>query len=155
MIVAIAIVLAAACAIAAERLRAQRDRARTEATRLESLLVDAKNTERECAERGVKIAELTAERDTALVERNTAIDGVRWIALGSTELIAMSKTGCAHCRGAGLTETARTKAVCECVQKKMNADRKYGFTATGVPLRMATRAEIAAMDRPRRHLEVV
>ncbi len=137
----VAVVLAAGCALAAERLRVQRDKARdalTVAQYDEKRLHEDLDAAR--AERDVAIA----ERDAAFIERNVAITSVQWVPVPPDELARLAKTGCKGCFGAGKVETRTSVTVCICVQKKMSEDRKYGFSG-GTPVRVATAAELAAL----------
>ncbi len=130
----VAVVLAAGCALAAERLRVQRNKAWADR---DEALVRATNAEdaRDAA---------IAERDAAFIERNVAITSVQWVPVPPDELARLAKTGCKGCFGAGKVETKTSVTVCICVQKKMSEDRKYGFSG-GTPVRVATAAELAAL----------
>jgi hypothetical protein len=99
-----------------------------------------------------RLAATEVERDTALVERNTAIAGAKWVPLTTAEIAALAKTGHKPCGSSGILRNATTKAatLCECVVEKIHGDLKYGFSGDtgGIPCRMATTVEVEALTKP-------
>lgn len=85
-------------------------------------------------------------------ERDTAIRAVRWVPLKDRELADLSKTGCKTCHGQGhyqhldkLNGDVQRKALCQCVVRHMLNDAKYAFVGDGIPVRVATAAELDAI----------
>ncbi len=126
--------LAAVSLLGIDALAKQRDAARHERDTAEATLKSVLDmNESLVAQR----ATLTSERDAAYIERNAAIERVRWVPMTTLEINGLAKTGCKACFGAGYVDHTQGRAVCDCVQKKMHADRKYGFGDNGTPLRLA------------------
>ena len=87
---------------------------------------------------------LTAERDAAIAERNAVVEGVKYVPMKLHELSALAKTGCSRCHGAGHYGIKGGEIVCDCVQKRMRGNPKYGMSGA-TPVRLATPDEIAAV----------
>lgn len=86
---------------------------------------------------------LRAERDRAVTERDAALDGPKYRPMTLREIADLAKTGCSACHGAGHFSTKGGEAVCECVRRRMNEDRKYGWSGH-IPVQLASAAELAA-----------
>ncbi len=130
--------LAAVSLLGIDALAKQRDAARHER---DTVLGDLAAMRAQRDDLKKVLVEASDDRDAAYIERNAAIEAVRWVPLTSAEINRLAKTGCATCFGAGYTDTQHASGVlrklCDCVQKKMRADRKYGFGDNGTPLRLA------------------
>jgi hypothetical protein len=96
-------------------------------------------------------SDLTEKMGDFRAERDAAIRAVRWVPMKDEDLVKLAKTGCNTCHGAGhymFTDKAndrKTKAVCKCVVIRMANDPKYAFAGDGIPVRIATQAELDAI----------
>ncbi len=93
---------------------------------------------------------LTEELAKALEQRDAVVRAVRWVPLKRPELRELAKTGCEQCRGEGAIDVYRPGGkkgvdVCFCVMKKLAGRGDYAMIADGVPVRLATQAELDAI----------
>jgi hypothetical protein len=132
-------VLVACCVAFAFRERRSRVAADRKLQELTAKLeAQWKYTEEACAK-------LSEERDRALVERNGAIDGVRYRPMTLREISSLARTHCSSCHGAGHYSVRAGEVVCDCVRRRMSEDLKYGWSGA-IPVQLATPEEVAAFS---------
>jgi hypothetical protein len=99
-------------------------------------------------------------------ERDAVLDGVRWVPMKNEEFKILAKQGCKTCGGLGYVKGSKVvkndknevvkndkgeelvrafTKVCTCVVKAMAGNPMYGAVADGVPVRIATKEEVAAI----------
>ncbi len=86
--------------------------------------------------------DLTEKLADVREQRDAVVRAVRWVPLKRPELAALAKTGCNHCHAEGVTGVKGDFKVCFCVLKAIAGRGDYGAMADGVPVRLATQAEL-------------
>jgi hypothetical protein len=94
---------------------------------------------------------LTDQMSQFREDRDAAILAVRWVPLKDPDLAKLAKTGCGTCHGAGhyqhvdKSNGLKHKAICQCATRRMMNDAKYAFVGDGIPVRIATKEELAVI----------
>ncbi len=115
---------------------------------------------------------LTESLGTLREERDAAILAVRWVPMVNAEFTALAKKGCNSCNSMGYVKGSQIATdqngeqvrndkgepmvraftkVCTCVFKAMSNNAKYAAVADGIPVRLATKEEIAAALNTEKH----